>query len=452
MITLARLHRSAARATAAALLALALYGCDSAGAGAARSSGDPPDFALLQDVARQVQTNYVSPVTGKELTEDALKGMLTRLDPHSDYMDPEQYQEMTAMTRGQFGGIGIELTLEGKVPEVIAPIDGTPAANAGIEPGDRIVKIDGQPTTGMDVERVVKLLRGSPGSRVTLQIARTQRAPFDVTLTRNIIHVVSVKSALQPDRIGYARITTFSENTAAELASAIAQLKQEAHGRLNGFVLDLRNDPGGLLDAAVDVTGEFVDGGVVVTTRGRNPDDDRVYRAPVAGDLIAGVPIVVLINSATASAAEIVAGALQDDHRATIMGTRSFGKGSVQTIIPVEGHGALRLTTALYYTPSGRSIQDQGITPDIVATLPKSEQVANAVLSHESDLYGALKNAGGLNASQAAASAAASKIGSEMAEHPIKPLIIGTAKDAQLDAAVGYLQRAVRREAGSHPG
>jgi carboxyl-terminal processing protease len=452
MTTIAHLPRSAARAAAAALVTLTLYGCNSAGAGAAASSGDPPDFALLQDVARQVQTNYVAPVTGEELTKDALKGMLTRLDPHSDYMDQEQYQEMTAMTRGQFGGIGIELTLEGKVPEVIAPIDGTPAADAGIEPGDRIVKIDGLPTAGMDVERVVKLLRGVPGSKVTLEIARTERPPFDVVLTRNTIHVVSVKSSLEPDRIGYARITTFSENTAAELAAAIARLKQQAHGRLNGLVLDLRNDPGGLLDASVDVTGEFVDGGVVVTTKGRNPDDDRVYRAPVAGDLIPGVPVVVLINSATASAAEIVAGALQDDHRVTVMGTRSFGKGSVQTIIPVEGHGALRLTTALYYTPSGRSIQDQGITPDIVATLPKSEQVANAVLSHESDLYGALKNTGPLNSEPTAAANGGSKIGAEMAEHPIKPLVIGTAKDAQLDAAIGYLQRAVRRDAGAHPG
>jgi carboxyl-terminal processing protease len=453
MVTIARQHRSAVRLTAAALVSLTLYGCNSAGAGAAATaSSDPPDFALLQDVARQVQTNYVAPVTGNELTRDALKGMLTRLDPHSDYMDQEQYQEMTAMTRGQFGGIGIELTLEGKVPEVIAPIDGTPAASAGIEPGDRIVKIDGLATTGMDVERVVKLLRGTPGSTVVLEIARTDRPPFDLTLTRNIIHVVSVKSSLEPDRIGYARITTFSENTAAELADAITRLKQEAHGRLNGFVLDLRNDPGGLLDASVDVTGEFVDGGVVVTTKGRNPDDDRVYRAPVAGDLIPGVPVVVLINSATASAAEIVAGALQDDHRGTIMGTRSFGKGSVQTIIPVEGHGALRLTTALYYTPSGRSIQDQGISPDIVATLPKSEQVANAVLSHESDLYGAFKNAGPLDPGETATTAAASKLGSEMAEHPIKPLIIGTSKDAQLDAAIGYLQRAVRRDAGTHPG
>ena len=453
MISTTHLHRSAVRAAAAALIALTLYGCDSAGAGTAAASRDPADFSLLQQVARQVQQSYVEPVTGDKLATDALKGMMTRLDPHSDYMDQEQYQQMSAVTRGEFGGIGIELTLEGKVPEVIAPIDGTPAANAGIEPGDRIVKINGQPTTGMDVEAIVKRLRGSAGSKVTLEIARSDRPPFDVTLTRNIIHVVSVKSALKRDRIGYVRITTFTENTAAELASAIAQLKQQAHGRLNGLVLDLRNDPGGLLDASVDVTGELVDGGVVVTTKGRNPDDDRVYRAQVAGDLIPGVPIVVLINSATASAAEIVAGALQDDHRATIMGTRSFGKGSVQTIIPLEGgHGALRLTTALYYTPSGRSIQGQGISPDLVVSLPKSEQVANAVLNHESDLYRALKNTGSLNASATATPVSASATSPDTAEHPIKPLVIGTAKDAQLDAAIGYLQQAVRRDAGAHPG
>ena len=453
MIATLRLHRSAARAAVAALITLTLYGCDSAGAGTAGESRDPADFGLLQQVARQVQKSYVEPVSGDQLTEDALKGMLTRLDPHSDYMNQEQYQQMSAVTRGEFGGIGIELTLEGRVPEVIAPIDGTPAANAGIEPGDRIVKINGQPTTGMDVEAIVKRLRGSAGSRVTLEIARADRPPFELTLTRNVIHVVSVKSALQNDRIGYVRITTFTENTAAELANAIAALKQKAHGQLSGLVLDLRNDPGGLLDASVDVTGEFIDGGVVVTTRGRNSDDDRVYRAPIAGNLIPGVPIVVLINSATASAAEIVAGALQDDRRATIMGTRSFGKGSVQTIIPLEGeHGALRLTTALYYTPSGRSIQGQGITPDVVISLPKNEQVANAVLSHESDLYRSLKNTGSLNASAASTPVLASQNAPESEEHPIKPLIIGTNKDAQLEAAIDYLQRAVRRDAGAHPG
>ncbi len=450
MISKSRLHDAALKAAAVAMITLTLYGCDSTGAGAASTPpDDPADFALLETVARVVQRNYVEPVTSEELTRDALKGMLTRLDPHSDYMDQEQYQQMNAVTRGEFGGIGIELTLENKVPEVISPIDGTPAANAGIEPGDRIVKIDGVGTAGMDVETVVKRLRGPAGSRVTLEIARANQPPFQVTLTRNIIHVVSVKWALKGDRIGYARITTFTENTANELAAAIAKMRAEAHGHLNGFILDLPNDPGGLLDAAVDVTGEFVDGGVVVTTRGRNHEDDRVYRAPVAGNLLPGVPMVVLINSASASAAEIVAGALQDDHRAKVMGTRSFGKGSVQTIIPIEGHGALRLTTALYYTPSGRSIQGQGITPDIVVPVPKNEEVANAVLSHESDLFGALKNTGSLNGRPSASGVAA---GGDHAEHPIKPLIIGTSKDAQLDAAIDYLQRAVRGEAGAHPG
>ncbi len=454
MITMPRLYDTAVRAAAVASITLTLYGCNSTGAGAASTpSADPADFSLVQSVARVVQRNYVEPVPGDELTKDALKGMLTRLDPHSDYMDQEQYQQMSAVTRGQFGGIGIELTLEGKVPEVISPIDGTPAANAGIEPGDRIVKIDGLATAGMDVETVVKRLRGASGSRVTLEIARSNQPPFDVTLTRSIIHVVSVKSALKPDKIAYARVTTFTENTANELAAAIAKMKAQAGGRLNGFVLDLRNDPGGLLDAAVDVTGEFIDGGVVVTTRGRNRDDDRVYRAPVAGNLIPGVPMIVLINSASASAAEIVAGALQDDHRATVMGTRSFGKGSVQTIIPIEGHGALRLTTALYYTPSGRSIQGHGISPDIKVSLPKDEEVANAVLSHESDLFGALKNTGSLNGRRPPRPevAAADETGATE-EHPIKPLIIGTSKDAQLDAALNYLQRAVRGEARAHPG
>jgi carboxyl-terminal processing protease len=389
----------------------------------------------------------VAPVAGQELTDDALKGMLTRLDPHSDYMDREQYQEMSAVTRGEFGGIGIELTLEGQVPEVIAPIEGTPAAIAGLEPGDRIVKINGQATTGMDVEGIVKRLRGAPGSRVSLTIARANRAPFDVVLTRAVIHVVSVKSQLEPDRIGYVRITTFSEDTAPELAAAIARLKEAAHGRLNGLILDLRNNPGGLLDAAVDVSGELIDGGVVVTTHGRNADDDHVYRTPPNGDLIPGTPMVVLINAASASAAEIVAGALQDHHRATIMGTRSFGKGSVQTIIPIEGHGALRLTTALYYTPNGQSIQGNGIAPDIVVSLPKNEQVANALVTYENDLFRALKNAGSLNGSETSPAATP-----EPYDHPIKPLLIGTREDAQLRAAITYLERGSGRESAAHRG
>jgi carboxyl-terminal processing protease len=453
MIQISRQHRSAVRAAVAALVTLTLYACDNAGAGTGTYPADASDLGLLQEAMKQVERNYVAPVTGSELAKDALKGMLTRLDPHSDYMDQDQYQQMTAVTHGQFGGIGVELTLEGKVPEVISPIDGTPAAEAGIEPGDRIVKIDTQPTTGMDVEEIVKRLRGPAGTRVTLTITRNDRNPFDVTLTRNIIHVLSVKSDLKPNNIGYARITTFTENTASELASAIAGMKQRTQGRFNGFVLDLRNDPGGLLDAAIDVAGAFLDGGVVVTTRGRNGADDQIYRAPLAGDLLRGTPMVVLINSASASAAEIVAGALQDHRRATVMGTRSFGKGSVQTVIPLEGRGALRLTTALYYTPSGRSIQGQGISPDMVVAVPKGEQVANSVISFESDLYGALKNGGSLNPSPGANATPSSGVAAaEAAEHPIKPMIIGTANDPQLAAAVEFLQKAVRREPTTHHG
>src|ERR1700731_967788 len=260
MIATLCVHSSALRA-AAVLLPLAFAGCD-AGAGSPPPIASASDLGLFTDVVKQVEKNYVEAVPGNELVKDAMKGMLSRLDPHSDYMDQEQYQQMTAVTRGQFGGIGVELTLEAKVPEVISPIDGTPAAEAGIEPGDRIVKIDALPTTGMDVEEVVKRLRGPAGSRVTLSIARNDRGAFDVTLTRNVILVVSVKSDLKPNNIGYARITTFTENTASELAGAIERMKARTQGRLNGFLLYLRNDPRGLLDASIDVAGVFLDGGV----------------------------------------------------------------------------------------------------------------------------------------------------------------------------------------------
>ncbi len=437
-------RHTAIRIGAAAVLTAALYGCGSAGAGTRAADG--PGLGFIGEVMDQVQSSYVTPVTKRELEEDALRGMLIRLDPHSDYMDQQQYRQMAAVTRGQFGGIGIELTLESRIPEVIAPIDGTPAARAGIEPGDRIIKIDGQATDGMDVEQIVKRLRGAPGTHVTLTILRTNRAPFEVGLRRQIIRVVSVKSALEPGRIGYAHITTFTENTPAELAAAIARLKHQAGGRLNGFILDLRNDPGGLLDSAVDVAGDFLDGGVVVTTRGRNPDDDHTFNAPETGDLLPRVPMVVLVNGASASAAEIVAGALQDHRRAMVMGTRTFGKGSVQSIIPMDGHGALRLTTALYYTPSGRSLQGLGVTPNIAVPVPKDEQVENAVITYESDLYGALKNGGSLGGA-GATSPARTHTNSAEIDHPIKPQLIGTSRDAQLEAAIAYLHRAVREAA-----
>ena len=433
-----------ALAVAACFLVVGVSGCRAPAA-------DPPasadDLRLIKDAMQQVEHSYVVPVKPNKLVDDALKGMLNKLDPHSDYMTEREYRELIATTSGQFGGIGIEISVDQGVPQVISAIEGTPAASAGIEPGDRIVKADGQPIVGMDIGDVVRRLRGSPGSRVVLTIARAKRPEFNVPITRAIIHVKSVKSAMQPGRIGYVRISTFDDNTPAELRAAIARLRRAAGGRLSGFVLDLRNDAGGLLDAAVDVSGDFLDAGPVVSTRGRETDENRVYDAPPNGDLIRGTPMVVLINGATASASEIVAGALQDDRRATVLGTHSFGKGSVQSIIPLDGQGALRLTTALYYTPSGRSIQGHGITPDRVVTLPKDEQVANAVIAYESDLYGALKATGALaptgpptgapkgapNGTTPAATAA------KESDHPINPKIIGTPRDAQLRAALDFL-------------
>ena len=433
-----RPRRSLSASVAPAFLALALCvtGCSSLAA-------DPPisgqDLALLEAAMRQVEKSYVVPVKPDKLVDGALKGMLSRLDPHSDYMTEREYRELMATTSGQFGGVGIEISVDQGVPQVIAAIEGTPASAAGVEPGDRIVRADGQPIVGLDIGEVVRRLRGPPGTKVVLTIARANRAAFEVPITRAIIHVESVKLALKPGRIGYVRISTFDENTATELRRGLARLRQEAGGRLAGFVLDLRNDAGGLLDSAVEVSSDFLDSGTVVTTRGRDLDESRVYTAPPNGDLIRGTPMVVLINGASASASEIVAGALQDNHRATILGTRSFGKGSVQSIIPLNGHGALRMTTALYYTPSGASIQGRGITPDRVVTLPKEQQVANAMMTYESDLSGALKASGALAPSAAPAPPASrGQIGGE-ADRPINPKIIGTTQDAQLAAAINQL-------------
>ena len=409
--------------------------------------GDPSagDLGLVNDAMKQVQTSYVVPVEADKMVSGALKGMLNKLDPHSDYMTENEYRELMATTSGQFGGIGIEVSVEEGVPQVVSAIEGTPAAAAGIEPGDRIVKADGQAVVGMDIGEVVRRLRGPPGSRVVLTIARTNRPQFDVPITRAVIRVESVKSALKPGRIGYVRISTFDETTPGEVRRAIARLRRQAGGGFAGFVLDLRNDAGGLLDAAIDVASEFLDSGTVVTTRGRDASENRIYDAPPNGDLIRGTPMVVLINGASASASEIVAGALQDNRRATVLGTHSFGKGSVQSIIPLEGRGALRLTTALYYTPSGQSIQGHGITPDQIVLVPKDQQVANAVVTYESDLFGSLKATGTLAPRRRAPARTPTGTGSITgeADHPINPKVIGTAQDAQLNAAIAWL--------GAHP-
>ena len=435
-------------AAAFLLVAPCVGGCSSQAADspAANSPAGDGDLGLVRDAMREVEQNYVVTVKPDQLVNGALKGMLDKLDPHSDYMTEREYRELMASTSGQFGGVGIEISVQEGVPQVIAAIDGTPAATAGIEPGDRIVKADGKPIVGLDIGDVVRRLRGRPGTRVVLTIARASRPIFDVPITRAIIHVVSVKSALKPGRIGYARVSTFDENTPSELRAAIARMRQEAGGHLAGFVLDLRNDAGGLLDAAVEVAGDFLDSGTVVTTRGRKSSEDRVYDATPNGDLVRGTPIVVLINGASASASEIVAGALQDDKRATIFGTHSFGKGSVQSIIPLDGRGALRLTTALYYTPSGRSIQGHGITPDRIVALPKDQQVANALITYESDLFGTLKPTGALAPTDNPVPAAAPRGAAADSDHPINPKIIGTPQDAQLNVALEFLagRRAAR--------
>ncbi len=397
-----------------------------------------PDLALIANVMQYVENDYVHPVDAKQLTSDALKGMLTRLDPHSDYMTEREYRETAKEIAGQFGGIGIRMSDTAGVPQVISPIDGTPAARAGLQPGDRIVAIDGHPTDGMDVEHTVALLRGRPGSKVTLRILRASKPPFPVTITRARIDVPTVTSKLEPNGIGFVRISEFDANTPPAVTAAVTNLKRQAGGQLHGLVLDLRNDPGGLLTAAVAVAGDFLDGGTVVSTRGRIGVDDETYSAPAHGDLIPGTPMIVLINSGSASASEIVAGALQDRHRARLMGTPSFGKGSVQTIVPLGHDGALRLTTALYYTPAGRSIQGNGIAPDIAVSVPKSEQVANLVVVHESDLYGAFTRPTGAGASTPPDYSA-----------PIQPKLIGTKRDDQLQAALAYFDRtAARHQAG----
>ncbi|HLJ62662.1 MAG TPA: S41 family peptidase [Stellaceae bacterium] len=398
------------------------------------SSNNSEDLSLYRSVIERVRESYVEPVSDDKLVVNSLKGMLQSLDPHSDFMDEREYQEMISDGHGEFAGIGAELSREDNHPKVISPIDDTPAARAGIRAGDIITRIDGQPTDGLSLKDAVDRLRGPEGTIVALTIAREGQRPFDVSLTRAVIKIVSVKSHLEAGHIGYARITTFAERTQGELVTAINRMTREAGGgQLSGFVLDLRNDPGGLLKSSIDVAGDFLDGGTVVSTKGRDIDDDKLFVASSNGDRLHGAPMVVLINGASASASEIVAGALQDHHRATLIGTRSFGKGSVQTIIPFDGHGALRLTTARYYTPSGRSIQGEGITPDMVVLPAKDQQSAQIQVLHEANLRGALKN-------PTLSASAGQPAGNEPSlEASIDPAIIGTSKDSQLLAAVKFL-------------
>jgi carboxyl-terminal processing protease len=333
---------------------------------------------LFGNVLDTVERQYVTPVDDKKLIEAALNGMLTSLDPHSDYLNPEAFSDMQDQTRGEYGGLGLEITSEDGVVKVISPIDGTPASRAGIKPGDYITAVDGQTVLGMSVNDAVKQMRGKPGETVTLTIAREKTDPFDVKLIREIIQPKSVTWKLEGD-YGYLRLASFNEKATEETKAGIEALRaKDPH--LKGLVLDLRNNPGGLLDQAVGVSELFLNGGEVVSQRGRDAHDIERYNAK-PGTALNGLPVVVLVNSGTASAAEIVAGALQDRHRAEIVGLTSFGKGSVQTVIPLRGgvDGAVKLTTARYYTPSGRSIQRTGIQPDleVAETREEAQEVAN---------------------------------------------------------------------------
>jgi carboxyl-terminal processing protease len=348
------------------------------------------DLRTFTEIFGRIKRDYVEPVSDKKLLEDAIRGMLSGLDPHSAYLISEEYQELKEGTTGQFGGLGIEVTMENGFIKVVSPIDDTPAQRAGIKTGDLIVRLDDEPVKGMSLADAVKKMRGEPGSKIVLTVVREgAEAPLKLTLERAVIKVQSVKSRMLEKDYAYLRVSSFQSGTGESLKEAIASLKKENGSRLKGLVLDLRNNPGGVLNAAVDVSDAFLKSGLIVYTEGRIENSEMRFNAS-PDDLIDGAPMVVLINAGSASASEIVAGALQDQKRAVIMGEKSFGKGSVQTILPTSNGAAVKLTTARYYTPSGRSIQAEGIEPDIalanvkLESLDKSEfdPVKEADLSH----------------------------------------------------------------------
>jgi len=351
---------------------------------------------LFGEVLERVRSDYVEKPEDAKLIEAAINGMLTALDPHSAYLNPKHFRDMQVQTRGEFGGLGIEVTMENGVVKVVSPIEDTPASRAGLMSGDLITHLDKEQILGLTLQEAVEKMRGPVNSPITLTIVRKGvDDPFDVKVVRDVIHINPVKYDVEGDDIGYIRITTFNEQTTANLQKAIDDLKKQIGPKLKGYIVDLRNNPGGLLDQAISVSDTFLDQGAIVLTRGRNLEETQRSNAR-PGDLADGKQIIVLINGGSASASEIVAGALQDHHRATIIGTRSFGKGSVQTIIPLGSNGALRLTTARYYTPSGRSIQAKGIEPEAVVEeeLPDDlKQKAEAQSTRgEANLRGHLKS------------------------------------------------------------
>ncbi|MCF6202067.1 MAG: S41 family peptidase [Methylococcaceae bacterium] len=352
------------------------------------------ELRVFTEVFGRIKRDYVEPVSDKKLLEDAIKGMLSGLDPHSSYLDTEQYKDLKEGTTGRFGGLGIEVTMEDGFVKVVSPIDDTPAERAGIKAGDLVVRLDEKPVKGMTLAEAVKIMRGEPGSDILLTVVREgEEAPLKIMITRAIIKVKSVKSKILEKNFGYIRISSFQSSTGQGVFKAVAELKKENKGSLKGVVLDLRNNPGGVLNAAVEVSDAFLEKGLIVYTEGRIKNSEMRFNA-APGDVIDGVPLIVLINAGSASASEIVAGALQDHKRAIIMGEKSFGKGSVQTILPTSGSAAVKLTTARYYTPSGRSIQAEGISPDVALARVKLESLKASEFKpvKEADLSHHLEN------------------------------------------------------------
>ena len=354
---------------------------------------------LFGDIFERIRAQYVEEVEPEELIEAAIDGMLTSLDPHSSYLSPDDAEQMRVQTRGEFGGLGIEVTQEEGFVKVVSPIDDTPADEAGIEAGDFITHVDGESILGLTLDKAVDLMRGPVGSEIVITVVREgEQEPFDVTIIRDTIKLTAVRARTEGTSV-VLRVTTFNDQTFPNLKEGLDEQIAEAGGidKVNGVVLDLRNNPGGLLTQAIKVSDAFLNEGEIVSTRGRNPEEGERFNA-TPGDLAGGKPIVVLINGGSASASEIVAGALQDHNRAIVVGTKSFGKGSVQTVMPLRGDGAMRLTTSRYYTPSGRSIQALGVSPDIIVEQPRTkpeeeeDEATNAFTRSEADLRGSLNN------------------------------------------------------------
>ena len=363
-----------------------------------RKAGVYEQLDLFGDIFERIRAQYVEEVEPEELIEAAIDGMLTSLDPHSSYLSPDDAEQMRVQTRGEFGGLGIEVTQEEGFVKVVSPIDDTPADEAGIEAGDFITHVDGESILGLTLDKAVDLMRGPVGSEIVITVVREgEQEPFDVTIIRDTIKLTAVRARTEGTSV-VLRVTTFNDQTFPNLQEGMKEQIEAAGGidKVNGFVLDLRNNPGGLLTQAIKVSDAFLNEGEIVSTRGRDASDGERFNA-TPGDLAEGKPIVVLINGGSASASEIVAGALQDHRRAIVVGTKSFGKGSVQTVMPLRGDGAMRLTTSRYYTPSGRSIQALGVSPDIIVEQPRpapetDEEDADARTRSEADLRGSLNN------------------------------------------------------------